>query len=334
MSSHGMDAEIQYTSGRSPTAMPTDRRSRKLPRSRRRLSCITASWGALALALLATVSGAPARAAGGDSLAGTAQGTFSQAGETIGVVDGFAYEAVGLLGDPVIRIDLVPAPLDRDALAAAIDFGVELYRQRATSGVRGSSALYLDPATGRWLGSSYVLPGGDSCGYCSVSAKQNLKVGNGRVRGKLRVRPEDNSEGDGLDARLILDLPIARVTGTEELPSDGGAPGEALRRCREAARADDLDVALPLCFPPGDAGVADTEFVVESARERTAFWGRRELLAEHLEIKGGRIKGGRAELFVETHDDGETQRGSIFLQHVDAGWRWIGQRLEPVYDDE
>lgn len=277
---------------------------------------------AVSVLFLAAALALPAPAAGDDSLAGTARGTFSRHDWTLEVVDGFAYEATALFGkDPVIRVVLVASPIDRDALASAIDFGNELAQQGA---LRGSARIDIDPATGRWLGSSWP-----SCGYCGVprSVQQSLELGEGRVRGNLRLRPEDTLDGDGPDVRLEIDLPVARVTGAEDLPADGGAPGEALRRCWRAARGDDLDAALPLCFPSDDA----------HARKRTAadfasYGCCGELRAEHLEVGGGRVKGDQAELLVETRDDGETSRGSMFLQRVDAGWRWIGQRMVPVWD--
>src|SRR5262245_38309722 len=71
----------------------------------------------------------------GAVLAAAAGGTVSLDGQTMKVVDAWAYERKAEFGDEMaVRVRLSEKPLDRKALEAVIDFAFELNRQRGEDG--------------------------------------------------------------------------------------------------------------------------------------------------------------------------------------------------------
>src|SRR5262245_44733160 len=138
-----------------------------------------------------------------------AKGTVSSKGEVYSVVDGFAFESrASFSGETAIRVRLSERALDQRRLAAVVDFVAELDRQRA-----GGPYVDLEfsPA-GAWLGISYELRN-TVCGFCAdvrASAKSQVRVEGGYLKGSLRVRPDDYRDKEGAALDLTLDLPVVK----------------------------------------------------------------------------------------------------------------------------
>jgi len=216
------------------------------------------TFAALPIALVVTLSPALAGPSAADEVlgpVGVARGTFGRPGhEPLAVVDAFAWEAGRSLGEGnAIHLRLSGEPLDHAALDGAIDFVMELERQRARAPY---AELEIDPRASTWLGSSFSLPDGWGCGWCGsgekARAKARLRLEDGRVRGRLDVEAVDGPDGDGVDIALSLDVPIARLEGLIPLPAGGGEPASALELCRASVLSGDREAARAHCLSPDD----------------------------------------------------------------------------------
>jgi len=257
-----------------------------------------------------------------------AKGTVSSRGEVYPVVDGFAFESrASFSGEPAIRVRLLERPLDRRRLAAVIDFVSELDRQRA-----GGPYVDLEfSPSGAWSGSSYQLKN-SVCGFCAdarASAKSQVRVEGGSVKGTLRVRPADYRDKDGLALDLTLDLPVAALSDTSPLPADGGDAGKAFLACCQLVREKNVAGVRKSCFPSDDAQIAGTEGSADDGFWVVALWNRESLRLSAPRVTGGRRKGDWAELLVSGKDEQGTERsGSVFLRRDPGGWRFDHERLE------
>jgi hypothetical protein len=257
-----------------------------------------------------------------------AKGTVSSKGEVYSVVDGFAFESrASFSGETAIRVRLSERPLDQRRLAAVIDFVSELDRQRA-----GGPYVDLEfsPA-GAWLGTSYQLRN-TVCGFCAdvrASAKAQVRIEGGYVKGTLRVRPADYRDKDGAALDLTLDLPVVTVPDASPLPAGGGDAGKAFQACWQLVREKNVAGVRQSCFAADDAQIAGTEGSVGDGFWVVALWNRESLRLSAPRITGGRRKGDWAELFVSGKDEQGTERsGSVFLRRGPGGWRFDHERLE------
>jgi len=213
------------------------------------------TFAALPIALLLTLSptlAGPSAADEASGPVGVARGTFGHPGhEPLAVVDAFAWEAGRSLGEGnAIHVRLSGESLDHAALDGAIDFEMELERQRARAPY---AELEIDPRDLTWLGSSFSLPDGWGCAWCRIGRpKTRLRLEDGRVRGRLDVEAVDGPDGDGVDIALSLDVPIARLEGLIPLPAGGGEPASALELCRASVLSGDREAARAHCLSPDD----------------------------------------------------------------------------------
>jgi hypothetical protein len=252
----------------------------------------------------------------------------SSKGEVYSVVDGFAFETrASFSGETVIRVRLSERPLDRRRLAAAIDFTAELDRQRA-------GGPYVDlvfASGGAWSGTSYELKN-SVCGFCAdvrASAKSQVRIEGGSVKGTLRVRPADYRDKEGPALDLTLDLPVATASETSPLPADGGEVGKAYQACWQLVREKNVAGVRKSCFAPDDAQIAGTEGSTGDGFWVVSLWDRQSLKLAAPRITGGRRKGDWAELFVSGKDEhGVETSGSVFLRRGPAGWRFDHERFE------
>lgn len=262
-----------------------------------------------------------------------ASGTFAVDGATFKAVDGFAYQRKAEFGDEqAIRVRLSARPLDKQALAAVLDFAGELDRQRDASG-SGASVDLEFRQDGSYSGASYSLGGQANCGWCSDSqagAKSKLRVEAGSLRGALRVSPSDYQDGKGPAIGVSLDLPVAKVEGATPLAPGGGEPAKALEACRQAVKRKDMAAVKAGCFLAEDPQLAGTENLTDEGFWMSALYGRASLKLASLKVEGGRSKGAWAELFVAGSGDEGQRSGSVFLRRGPAGWRFDHENL--AYD--
>jgi hypothetical protein len=259
-------------------------------------------------------------------------GSFSNRGVQYLLKDAVAYEAKAESGGgTAIRVALSHVAIDPAALADAIDpAGV-------VADARGEGP-YVDLEFGRdgaWHGISYLLGSGNGCGWCQdsqASAKSQVKLENGVLRGRLRITKTDYSRGDGPAIDLTFDLPVVQVNATP-LPVDGGEPGKVLQACRSSAKAKDAVAARKSCFARKLKLLEDYWNA-----EPDAFWfaalayGRDSLKLPTLKIAGGRTKGDWAEVKVEGQDEYQQKKaGSVFLRKTPDGWRYHHEKLEAVF---
>ncbi len=279
-------------------------------------------------ALLVLAGAAPVEAEG-------FRGTFGQADrESISVVDAFAWSEPGPDGDGErLRLRLTDHTLNRPALDLAMDVESELDRQRDGGAF---AELELDPATGAWLDTRFQLPDGAGCGGCGEAEQRALariRLVDGRLLGRIDIGGKSTTDPFALEIDLVLDLPIVRPAVTERLPADGGAPGRAIDACRLALRRGDRAGTRLLCLAPDDPTLAAVEKTDDDRFFEALLTNRDALRAGALSISGGRLRGDRAELEVETGGVEGKQLGRVQLRRTSAGWRYQSERLHPVWTE-
>ena len=296
----------------------------------------------LALGLAAGLAGflAPSLAAKPKAraeLSTAAAGTFGKGGDVFTVADAFAYEGKGFFGDEtVVKVRLVGVPLDRKALDAALDVEGEIARQTGED----LGAVTLDVAfDASWEGTSYRLPGGASCGFCSSSsqaAQSRLRIEDGAVKGKIKTKAADEPGRDGLDVDLTLAVPIFKPSGVSALPEDGGEPARALLACRAALTVGTRDEVAAACNERIAAlldGFEDLEAGDRSVARRNALlYDYPSIGLPTIAIAGGRTKGDQAELQLSGTYEGDSFRGSLFLRSVEGAWRIERDKVERVWE--
>jgi hypothetical protein len=272
--------------------------------------------------------------------AAPASGTIGRKGSVLKVVDAFAYESTSFIGkDPSIRVRLSAKPLDHAALSASLDFERELNSQQ--QGVE-SVELEFSPA-GAWSGGGSFMLGPATCGWCQDGGQADkavTKVQGGVLTGTLKTKASDVKDGTGVDADLVLNVPIARHEGVTALPASGGDPGKAYLSCLGAMKATDEAAIVTSCFGSDHAFVKDAnldyfEGAAFAAHAGQSFQG---LMLEDVTVSGGRVKGDDAEILVKGkivsrygQDEPETverYKGRVFLRRGATGWRISGQELE------
>jgi hypothetical protein len=290
------------------------------------------------MAAVAAIAAAPLAAAKRKApLSTAASGTFAKAGDNFSIADGFAYEGKGFFGDEtVIKIRLTGKALDRKALEAALDVVGELDRQTGED----TGTVVLDVGLdASWEGSSYRLPGGGACGYCSSSAQaaqSHLRIENGMVKGKIKTKAADDPDGDGLDVDLSLAVPIAKPVGVTALPKDGGEPGGWLLACRAAIPGANREVIAKACSETIAARL--DSFEGQEAEEKAeSFRNDLELhfpslALPSIAISGGRTKGDQAELILNGTKGNDRYRGSLFLRKVEGVWRIERDKVEQFWE--
>jgi hypothetical protein len=284
------------------------------------------------VAIVALLLAAPA-------LAGVT-GTVGRKGTVIKVVDAFAYEGTDFFGDEKnIRLRLAAKPLDHKALAGALDYERELDRQ--LDGVDHVELAFA--MNGAWNGGGAFYIRGATCGWCqngAQSEKAQTRVEGGALKGTIKAKASDDDEGDGADANLVLDIPVAKHVGIANLPAGGGDPGKAFVACSKAMASKDEAAILASCFAPDDAWVKDQNLDYFNGPEFAEHAGQwyQGLLLRDVKIDGGRMKGDQAEIAVHgtiTRQYGQDEpptvekyKGNVYLRRATTGWRFTGQQLE------
>jgi len=262
-----------------------------------------------------------------DRASATVRGIFGpEDGEMLSFVDGFAWlEPASGVDGQTLRLYLTDHPLDLDELDRAVALELELELQCDECSF---AELEIDARDAAWLATRYRLPDGSACGGCETSPARRqaarLRFDGRRLRGSIEVAANDAAGEPGLE--LTLDLPVATLSGVGELPADGGEPARALEICRAAVRGGHAEGVRSFCFttdrvPPAGQAVAE---VVE---------GLDALAASTLRIDGGRVRGDRALLRVETVGAEGRQRGVVLMVRTPSGWRHRAEKLRPVWED-
>lgn len=262
-----------------------------------------------------------------DRTPATIRGIFGpEEGEMLSFVDGFAWLEPASGGDgETLRVYLTDHPLDFDELDRAVEVALELDLQCDECSF---AELELDPRDAAWRATRYRLPDGSACGGCETSPERRraarLRFDGRRLSGRIETVASDALGEPGLE--LTLDIPVVALSGLAELPADGGEPARALEICRAAVRGGHAGGVRSFCFPadrtpPAGEAVGDT---VE---------GLDALSASALRVDGGRTRGDRALLRVETRGSEGRQRGDVLMVRTPAGWRYRAERLAPVWED-
>lgn len=251
-----------------------------------------------------------------------ARGTFSNQGETLKIVDAFAYEGKAAFGgEMAVRVRLSARPLDHRSIESVIDFAVELDRQRG-----GGPSVDLEfSQDGSWSGMSYQL-GSSRCQWCAdrrAAAKSRVAIQDGTIRGTLRVQAADYREKNGPIIDLALDLAVTTLTGTSPLPPDGGEPAKAFLACRQLVKAKDVAGVRKSCFLPDDTQLDGTRGSGGDGFWVVAFWNRDSLTLDAVKVTGGQTKSDWAELAFSGRDEsGRERKGNVLLRRGPSGWRY------------
>lgn len=272
--------------------------------------------------------------------AAPASGTIGRKGRILKVVDAFAYESTSFIGkDPSIRVRLSGKPFDHAALNASLDFERELNSQQ--QGVE-SVELEFSPA-GAWSGGGSFMLGPATCGWCQDGGQADkavTKVQGGVLTGTLKTKAGDVKDGTGVDADLVLNVPIARHEGVTALPASGGDPGKAFLACVAAMKSTEEAAIAASCFSPDHPTLKERsldeyegdEFAVHAERTFDA------LTLRDVTVSGGRAKGNVAEILIkgkrvrrygqDAPETVEQFKGTVILRRGAAGWRFLGDQLE------
>lgn len=254
--------------------------------------------------------------------AGPAGGLITGGGTSLKVVDAFAFDAVGELGDPVIRVRLSDRLLDRSALGTVIDVAFELDVQRGTAGYLD---LFVDRKTGAYAGATYELGAGVSCAFCmepAVSDGSKLRIEAGHVRGTVKVAAGSYKSGKGLGFDVTLDVPIAVVADLTPVPNAAAsAEAKVLQTCRALVVKEDA-AARTSCFTPENPALRSAK-----DPDPSLFWitlTAYDPVFEMTEFKvtGGRTRGDWVELAVEGAASGAKAKGLVYLRRTSSGVRY------------
>lgn len=259
-------------------------------------------------------------------------GTFGSKDVSVKIVDGYAYPSKAEFGDDeVIAVRLSSVPLDHAALDATLDREGLLDTQAADS---PHIKLEFDRA-GELRGASYYLASGNGCGYCSTPDAPGIAVklvGNA-LRGTLKIRSSDHSDGSGAVADLALDLPVAPAVKAAALGADGGDPGKVFLACQAAVAKKDVAAFRR------DCAILEEELSYgEQNGSLDGFWeygvsGHPALLLRNVKFTGGRATASEAELLLNATDkDGAKHKAIVRLVKTDAGWRYRKADVEAVYE--
>ena len=271
-------------------------------------------------------------------------GTVGRKGTVIKVADAFAYAALSFLGEePCVRLRLANRALDHKSLAASLDYERELDRQ-----LDGAEHVELEFSPGgEWVGGGAFYIRDATCGWCqngALSDKAQTRVEGGSLKGTIKVKASDDSDGDGPDANLVLDIPVRAQTGVTNLAAGGGEPGKAFVACSKAMASKDEAAIVAGCFTPDDEWIKNQNLDYFNDAEFAEHAGQwfQGLLLRDVWVTGGRMKGEQAEIAVkgnvvrrygqEEPETVEKYKGNVYMRRGATGWRFTGQQLETDFD--
>lgn len=263
---------------------------------------------------------------------GAASGTIGRKGIHLEIKDAFAYEAPASFGEgQSVKVRLTDFSLDRNTLAATLDYETELNRQ-----TQEKQYVELEfKLDGSWTGGGAYYLGSATCGWCQYGAQAEaakVKLDSGILKGALKTSAKDTPDGDGIDADLTLNVPVSRQTGVTDLPADGGEPAKAYRACLAALSKNEKAAVIASCFSKDDPWLAKTNVDYFSNEDFSAEVKayRPGLQLEAVQISGGRVKGDQAELFVTGKSTYEKSTGKVFLRRSQGSWYYSGEKLKPA----
>jgi hypothetical protein len=169
----------------------------------------------------------------------TASGIFKSQGITLEANGAVAFRGKSLFDDSRA---LIVAVSNVNLRAAAISEYVDrrrLITERVMDDQTGV-VWFEFRLDGTYRGFSYYFQQGNGCGFCTGEVVSTVKVGDGKLSGKLTDKEKDRS------FELTLATPVMSDDHGAALPADGGAPGKAYMEYHAALAKSDRAALRPL----------------------------------------------------------------------------------------